>query len=120
MESFKLENEVFETKNKNASLVNDHLTISHEFRTPLSTVLMFMESLLKEKLSNSGLRLVKIIISQINLLLSLVNDILDHKLIEEGKFVTKIEIFSPKDTFQFIMNMFKPQVEMQKSKISFQ
>lgn len=46
MESFKLENEIFETKNKNESLVNDQLTVSHEFRTPLSTVLMFMESLL--------------------------------------------------------------------------
>ena len=77
------------SKTKNQSLVNDQITISHEFRTPLTTVLMFMESLLTEKLSSSGRRLVKIMISQVNLLLSLVNDILDQKLIEEGKFVNK-------------------------------
>ena len=63
--------------------------ISHEFRTPLSTVLMFIESLLTENLSASGRELVIIIISQINLLLSLVNDILDLRLMEENKFVPK-------------------------------
>ena len=40
--------------------------------------------------------------------MSLVNDILDIKLIEEGKFVQKIELFRPRDTFDFIMAMFEP------------
>ena len=56
--------------------------------------------------------MIKIIISQINMLLCLVNDILDLKLIEENKFVSKQELFSVKDTLDFIINMFGPQVEM--------
>ena len=87
VESLQLESQVLETKGKNAALVNYQMTISHEFRTPLTTSLMFLESLLIEKLSKSGQKLVKLITMQINLLLCLVNDILDIKLIEENKFV---------------------------------
>ena len=93
------------------------MTISHEFRTPLSTSLMFLETLLSEQLTASGRRLVKIVISQINLLLCLVNDILDFKLIEEEKFLAKEEVFSPKSTLEFIANMFSPQSEMQNTKL---
>ena len=53
------------------------------------------------------------------MLLCLVNDILDLKLIEENKFVSKNELFSPRETFKFITNMFAPQVEMQNSTLSF-
>ena len=120
VESLKLESEVIESKNRNAILMNDQMIISHEFRTPLSTCLMFLESLLNEHLSAAGQRLIKIIISQVNLLLCLVNDILDLKLIEEKKFVNKQEIFSPRDTLEFIVNMFAPQVEMQNTKISYE
>ena len=84
------------------------MTISHEFRTPLSTSLMFLESLFVESLSQSGQKLVKLVTMQINLLLCLVNDILDIKLIEENKFVQKMEIFSPQATFEFICNVFSP------------
>ena len=80
---------------------------------------MFLESLLNEQLTTQAMHLIKIIISSINLLLCLVNDILDLKLIEENKFVPKNEVFSPRDTFNFITNMFAPQVEMQNSTLSF-
>ena len=50
--------------------------------------------------------MVKIIISQINLLLGIVNDILDLKLIESGKFVPKLEIFSPLAALNFVVSMF--------------
>ena len=108
VESLKLESEVLETKSRNAALANHQMTISHEFRTPLSSSLMFMESLLNEKLAPSGQRLVKIVIQQINLLLSLVNDILDLKLIEENKFIAKNSLFDPLKTFEFIKNIFTP------------
>ena len=48
VESMQLESQVLETKNKNAALVNYQMTISHEFRTPLTTTLMFLESLIVE------------------------------------------------------------------------
>ena len=47
---------------------------------------MFLESLMCESLSESSRTIVKIITAQVNLLLCLVNDILDFKLIEENKF----------------------------------
>ena len=40
-----------------------------------------------------------IIITQINVMLGLVNDILDMKLIQENKFVPKRELFSLEDAF---------------------
>ena len=50
--------------------------------------------------------MIIIIVSQINLLLSLVNDMLDINLIEEGKFVPKTEQFKLEDTFKFLTAMF--------------
>ena len=49
-----------------------------------------------------------IIVSQINLLLCLVNDMLDLKLIEVGQFSPKVDRFKPKDTLDFISAMFQP------------
>ena len=64
--------------------------LSHELRTPLTTSLMFLESLLNtEHLSLRARQLIMVIISQINLILCLVNDMLDLKLMDEGKFVAK-------------------------------
>ena len=40
------------------------------------------------------------------MLLCLVNDILDLKLIEEGKFLVRQEIFSPRSTLEFLVVMF--------------
>ena len=62
--------------------------------------------------------MILIIVSQINLLLSLVNDMLDIKLIEEGKFVRKAENFKLEDTFKFLTNMFDPQMTVMNNKLS--
>ena len=69
------------------------MTISHEFRTPLASILTLLESLRIKELSSAARDIIFIVISQINLLLCLVNDILDLKLIEENKFVAKKELF---------------------------
>ena len=58
-----------------------------------------------------------IVISQINLLLSLVNDILDLKLIEEGHFEPKMERFQPKNAVNFIKKMLECQGELSNTKI---
>ena len=47
------------------------------------------------------------------MLLSSVNDMLDLKLIEQNKFLPKLEVFEPKSTFEFIEAMFKPQLQTQ-------
>ena len=106
VESFKLESEVLEKKSKSSS--NYQENISQDFRTPLTTILMFLETLLGggNLIGQQARQMILIIIYEVNLLLGIVNDILDYKLIEEDKFVPKIELFSLEETFRFIINMF--------------
>ena len=85
------------------------MTLSHEFRTPLSSSLMVLEQLLQYELKDQCRRLVLLIVSQINLLLCLVNDMLDLKMIEMDKFVTRMEPFPVIQTFKFILDIFKLQ-----------
>jgi len=54
------------------------------------------------------------------LLLCIVNDILDFKLIEENKFVPKKVHFSLADTLNFITKMFTSQTKMSNSSLKFQ
>jgi len=78
MKSLKLESEIIEQKTRNESLKENQVTISHEFRTPLTSCLMLMESLLNNfKLSEAATAVLWLIISQVNMLLCLVNDSLD-------------------------------------------
>ena len=77
----RLESQILEQKNKNATLESYTSTISHEFRTPLATCLMFLEGLVSQTKSQANLAILQLIISQLNLLLCLVNDVLDLKLI---------------------------------------
>ena len=58
------------------------MTLSHEFRAPLSSTLMLLEALLQSIKEESLRQIILMVISQINMLLCLVNDILDIKMIE--------------------------------------
>ena len=113
VESQKLSNEVQEHKTRHVNITNSHMFVSHEIRTPLSSCLMLLEGLLFcDQVSESARRIVLIIISQVNLLISLVNDMLDLKLIEEKKFVPKQQSFRPRETFEFIHAMFESQMKI--------
>jgi signal transduction histidine kinase len=46
MESVKLEGDIIEHKARNATLKENQVTISHEFRTPLTSSLMLLETLM--------------------------------------------------------------------------
>ena len=87
-------------------------TISHEFRTPLATSLMFIEQILEYTLEDSIRKVLVLINMQLNMLLCLVNDILDIKMINQGVYAPKIEKFNPNDIFRFIVQMFKPQSQI--------
>ena len=67
---------------------------------------MLLQSLLQTISDKHAQQIIKMVISQINLLLCLVNDILDLKMIELGRFVTRKEAFNPVDVFNFILSMF--------------
>jgi signal transduction histidine kinase len=68
---------------------------------------MFLQSLLSSQLSEQVCNIVKLVIAQVNILLALVNDVLDLKLIEENQFEPNLQIFNLKETFEFLKNMFK-------------
>ena len=58
--------------------------ISHEFVTPLGTAIMFIEIVLTMITDEAVIKLVLLIKTALNLLLSLVNNLLDLKLIREN------------------------------------
>jgi len=53
-----------------------------------------------------------------NLLLCLVNDVLDLKMIEEGVFKRQNEKFDPHETLNFVLNIFRQHAELQNSQLS--
>ena len=59
--------------------------------------------------------MVLIVVSQVNLLLGHVNDILDHNLIVQGRFVSKNELFCLKEAFSFVIDIF----EIHRTKVFF-
>ena len=79
---------------------------------------MFLDQLMKLILSENARSILILIISQLNLLLCLVNDVLDIKLIDQGKYNSSSETFSPKSAIDFIVTMFHPLSQIQKTSVS--
>ena len=67
---------------------------------------MFLESLLHEILSDDQQKTLNMVITQLNLLLCLVNGVLDIYAIEQNNFEEKVVIFKPLEVFNFIEAMF--------------
>jgi signal transduction histidine kinase len=68
--------------------------VSHEVRTPLASILGFTRLLLERELDDHDRRrYLKIIDAEATRLASLVSDFLDARLIEEGKFALRRELF---------------------------
>jgi signal transduction histidine kinase len=73
-----------------------------------------------EGLPLSVLETLQIIISQLTFLLSLVNNILDIKMIESGQFVAKLESFNPITVLEFIIAIFKPMTHLQGTELVYE
>ena len=58
------------------------------------------------------------VISQLNLLLCLVNGVIDINAIEQNKFEKKAITFKPLDVLNFIAAMFQMQSQVQKTAIT--
>ena len=79
---------------------------------------MFLESILSELLSADQLETVRMVISQLNLLLSLVNGVIDIGAIEQNKFEEKPVTFKPLEIIHFIEAMFQMQAQISETTIS--
>ena len=120
IETMNQEKKIIEQENRQEYKKNDQIMISNEFRTPLSTILMLLDSFLSlTNTSGMAKETIGLVISQINLLLCLVNDQMDLRMIDLNQFEIKNQRFAPAETFNFILNMFAPQVKMINTKISF-
>ena len=86
IQALKLNKMLLEKEKQNASLNLSQMTLSHEFRAPLSSTLMLLESLLLKCEDETHRQIIRMVISQINLLICLVNDLLDLKMLDQGKF----------------------------------
>ena len=56
---------------------------------------MILENILQRAIDDDARKLIQLIITQTNLLLCLVNDILDLKMLELGRFTVHSIAFSP-------------------------
>eukprot|EP00353_Schmidingerella_taraikaensis_P006733 CAMPEP_0185593826 /NCGR_PEP_ID=MMETSP0434-20130131/72769_1 /TAXON_ID=626734 ORGANISM="Favella taraikaensis, Strain Fe Narragansett Bay" /NCGR_SAMPLE_ID=MMETSP0434 /ASSEMBLY_ACC=CAM_ASM_000379 /LENGTH=117 /DNA_ID=CAMNT_0028220723 /DNA_START=116 /DNA_END=469 /DNA_ORIENTATION=+ len=112
-QQLRLESQIIVEKNRTESLESYTSTISHEFRTPLSTTLMLLESILRQPgLTTETVKQLNLIVSALNQLLCLVNDVLDMKLINVNKYEARLKVFNPAKSLHFIKAMFRPQAEM--------
>jgi len=98
----RLESKMIQKKNEAINLESYTSMMSHEFRTPLGTALMFIEMVLSIHLDKKAIEIIMLIKSVLNLLLSLVNDIVDLKMIKENVFSRNLETFSPQEAFNFV------------------
>ena len=115
VKSMILQSSVAKTKNRNENLQSFTSTIGHEFRTPLSTCLMLLEHMLQMFLHDKQRTICDLVRKQLSFLLSLVNDVMDLKIIEEfGHVSKKLEKFKPSSLLNFILDIFEAQVKMQK------
>ena len=95
-------------------------TVSHELRTPLANSVMFLENLLRKSQNDPGAtRVIQIVIYQMQFMLSLVNDLLDIKMIDNGVFESNCDKFSTKDALDFVWHMFSEQLKLRKIDLSF-
>ena len=70
--------------------------MSHEFLTPLSTAIMLLGMLATVVRNNAEANeMLSVTTRALNFLLSLVNDIVDLRLVKKGKIVPKIKLFNP-------------------------
>lgn len=91
-------------------------------RTPLTSSILFL-NLLKSifpDLDNQKLAIkyFKLIFSQLMLVQTFVDDLLDLRQLKEGVLVIAYEAFDPNDLLELVFQVFLPQAEAQKTQLS--
>lgn len=102
------------------TMMNTQKTISEEFNLPLTNSLVLLESLINLVKDEKALKLLRLILQQIQTLNFFVVSLIDLILIEENKFVANKEVFNPKETFKQVFNIFEPFALMQNTQLIFQ
>ncbi|MFH1121639.1 MAG: ATP-binding protein [Bacteroidota bacterium] len=85
--------------------------MSHEFRTPLSSVLGFAEQLEETQLNHDQKNYLSGLMSSSEMLLATVNDILDLSKLDAGKMSFLNNPFRPDDTIQQVIKSFRKMAQ---------
>jgi signal transduction histidine kinase len=86
-------------------------SVSHEFRTPVNSILALSKILLHRldgELTAEQEKQVRYICQAADQLSTLIDDLLDLRKVEAGKIQVRIETFSATDLFAALRGMFKP------------
>lgn len=90
------------------------LAISHDIRAPMSSILGYVELLLRRKPDERQRYYLENMVSSSNHILSLVNDLLDFHRLDSGKMEIQKVTFNVKLLFDDIFLSFKPIAEAKK------
>lgn len=82
--------------------------LSNEIKTPLSGVIGMADLLLKTKLDEEQLRYGRSIRSGSSRLMDLINDIIDHTLMEAGELEIEKDSFEFTDSMEQVMDLMRP------------
>ncbi|HCT70541.1 MAG TPA: hypothetical protein DF409_05295, partial [Bacteroidales bacterium] len=91
--------------------------MSHEFRTPLSSVIGFTEQLEQSGLNSEQTEYLSGILSSSEILLTTVNDILDLSKLEAGKMTFLNNPFRPEETIRQSVRSFESMIRERKLRI---
>jgi len=110
--------EISEITMKLAKTKDDFLSnMSHELRTPLNAIYGFTEILNKTNLDRNQKEHVSIIKSSVEILVSIINDILDYSKLENGKLKLENNPFNLRDLLKGIYELLK--IKAQEKNLSF-
>lgn len=94
--------------------------ISHELRTPVSSInasLLALEDGSVTKLSSPGAKLVKIALSNCKRLIGLINNILDWKKLQAGKFKLQLQPWPAEEIIDTVIQEITPVCTLRKIKL---
>jgi len=92
--------------------------ISHELRTPMTSILGLTHLVLEDNLSHSQRENIQKIESSGQHMLSILNDILDASKIEAGEFKVQNNEFNINDTVEYVLNIMAIQAQNNNDEIT--
>lgn len=86
-------------------------TVSHDMRTPINSITGLVQSLENYITDEKGKRLINIVKTSSQCLLSLVNDLLDFYQMKHGKFQINMASFDIRREIKDLISMFEIQAQ---------
>ena len=93
--------------------------MSHEMRTPLATAIFFLSQLIMilQNPSSQVSRYMSLMMSQLTLVQSFVEDLLDMRQFKDGVLTLVKDSFNPNEVLDLVQSIFEPQTKAKNIKI---